>query len=210
MRKKTILSNILLVLGILAALFSGLLAFRGKDAAPGMVKYPADAAAQAEKMMDAICRGDYTAASAAMYGNPGMGTVPENTNLAIELIWTAYLGSMDYEFAGDCYVTDSGVAVDVVVRTLDVPAVIAGMEGYAQELLSRRVAAARDMSDIYDEDNNFRQEILDIVLRDAAVQSLEANQTPKEQTITLNLVYEKGQWWVMPDGALQNILSGSF
>ena len=136
--------------------------------------------------------------------------MPEDGNLAVELIWSEFLGSMEFTVSRECYVTDSGVAMDVSVQTLDVPAVIASMEGYAAELLGRRVASAGDLSEIYDSDNNIRQEIKEQILRDATVQALTNNLAYQEHQLTLNLVFEEGKWWVVPDRALQNVLSGSF
>lgn len=210
MKSRKILSNILIIAGVVLGLASACLALTAKDSSPAIVLHPLGARKCAEKMMIALSGGDYKTASSLMYGSPDLGKVPEDGNLAVELIWSEFLGSMEFTASGECYVTDSGVAMDVSVQTLDVPAVIASMEGYARELLGSRIASAGDLSDIYDSDNNIRQEIKEQILRDATVQSLTNNLAYQEHQLTLNLVFENGNWWVVPDAALQKVLSGSF
>lgn len=204
------LSNVLLILGMVLAIIAVMLAFTAKDNEPRLMQNPTDALKRADEMMTKICAGDYPGASGLMYGQPSLGAAPEGGSLAVELLWTAYLDSLEYDISEKCYVVETGVAVDVTVRMLDIPAVIRSMEWFAQDLLGKRVAAAEDMSEIYDEDNNFRQEVMDKILRDAAVQALADNPAHKEQVITLHLIHDQGKWWVMPDAGLQNILSGAF
>lgn len=210
MKNKKRLSNILLAVGTTVAVIAVCIALLAKNDAPQMLQYPTGAMRCAKEMLTKLEKGDYTGASEKMYGHPSLGAAPEGGNLAVELLWTAFLDSLEYEMTEKCYVTDTGVAVDVTVRMLDVPAVIASMEDYAKELLGNRVAAAKDMTEVYDSENNFRQEIMDKVLRDATMQVLSENAVYSQQNITLNLVYEKGQWWVVPDPQLQSILSGAF
>lgn len=96
-----------------------------------------------------------------------------------------------------------------LIRYLDVPSTIEGLGIYAQALLSQRIAAAEDSTEIYDENNNFREELVTEILRDATVQVLEDNKKYQEQTIPLYMVFDEGEWWVMPDADLLNVLSGS-
>lgn len=210
MKKQKIQSNILFVLGIVLAVLAVCVAFAAKDTAPRIVQSPTAALKRVESMMDAIRAGDYDRASEVMYGCPSMGEVPTGDNLAVELIWTEFLNSIEYNISGDCYVSDTSVVVDVSVKTLNVPQVISGMEEYAEKYLSRRIAAADDLADIYDSEDNIHQEVMNKILWDAALQSLENNREYQEQTIAVNLVFEKGEWWILPDEALQSILSGSF
>ena len=46
------------------------------------------------------------------------------------------------------------------------------------------------------------------MLRDVTLDALEEDAKSKEQTLTVNLVYKKGQWWVVPDQALLSAISG--
>ena len=210
MNNKKTISNILFILGLTISVFAACVAFLANDNSPQMIQKPTAALKQVGIMMDAIRAGDYDAASVVMYGSPSLGEVPTGDNLAVELIWTEFLRSIEYEISGDCYVSDSGVVVDVSIKTLNVPLVISSMENYADQLLNRQIAAAKDMSDIYDSEDNIHQDVMNKILWEAALQSLENNREYQEQTIGLNLVFEQGQWWIVPDESLQRILSGSF
>lgn len=209
MKYRKILSNVLLFLGLVIAAATVSIALLGQNRAPKMLLHPFRAKQAVEKMMTAVCNGDYADASSYLYGRPDWGSIPDNSNLAVELIWIAFQDSMEYEFTGDCYVSDSGVSVDLVIRTMDVSAVIRGLEKHAKELLGRRLAAA-DAAERYDTDQRFRQEMIDNVLRDATIQSIEDNKELLEHKLTLDLLYEQGRWWILPGEKLMHVLSGSF
>lgn len=178
-------------------------------ASPIMLTRPLAAVDRARGMLTAACNGDYETASGMMYGNPNLGTPPEDSSPAVDLLWDAFLESLEYALSEDCYASDSGVAMDVTIRYLDISGVMNGLDSRAQTLLNQRIAMAEDSAEIYDEENNFRQEIITEVLRDATSQALEENRQYREQTIPLHLVFDQGEWWVMPDADLLNVLAGS-
>lgn len=209
MKKRHIIANLLTALGIVLAMGTVGIVALAVNAAPVILMRPDDAVDRARDMMHAACSGDYETASGMMYGTPNLGTRPADSSPAVDLIWEAFLESLDYTFPGECYATDSGVAVDVNIRYLDVPSVVEGLDSHAQALLSQRIATAEDSTEIYDENNNFRQELVTEILRDATLQVLEENKEYQEQTIPLYLVFDQGEWWVMPDADLLNVLSGS-
>lgn len=209
MKTRRVLSGLLSVLGLALAIGTIWIVIGAVDAAPAMLMRPESAVDRAQALLDAVCDGDYETASEMLYGTPSLGTRPENSSPAVDLIWDAFLDSLEYTLLGDCYATDSGVAMDVRVRSLDISGVVDGLDSRAQALLNQRIAAAEDSTDIYDENNDFRQELITEVLQEAVRQALTENKTYQEQTISLQLVYEQGQWWVMPETTLLNVLAGS-
>lgn len=209
MKIRRILSDLLTVLGFAAAIGIIWIAVLAIHTAPVMLQCPDAAADRARDMMFAVCCGDYESASGMMYGCPNLGARPEDSSPAVELIWNAFLESLECDFPGYCYATDAGLAIDVNIRSLDVSRVIEGLDSRAQILLNQRIAAAEDSTEIYDVENNFRQELITEILRDATLQALEENKQYREQTISLHLIYERGEWWIMPDADLLNALSGS-
>jgi len=78
----------------------------------------------------------------------------------------------------------------------------------SQALLEARVEQAKDPSELYDENNNFREDLVMDVLYEAAQQALTQDAQEKTWEITVNLVYENGQWWVQPEAALLEAISG--
>lgn len=209
MKTRRIISGLLAGLGLALALGTVWTVVLASSSTPVILQYPDDAYDRAEAMMTAVCSGDYEKASSMIYGNPDLGDCPEDSSPAVELLWAAFLESLTFDFPGKCYVDDSGLAIDVHFKSLDVTGVLEGLDDRAEALLNQRIEAAQDSTEIYGEDNDFRQELLDEILRDAVAQALEENRCYQEQTIVLRLVFERGEWWIVPDSELVNALSGA-
>ena len=209
MKKRRIISNFLTVLGLASAVCTIWIVALAISAEPVMLLRPDGAVDRAGDMMEAVCSGDYETASGMLYGHQSLGTCPEDSSPSVNLLWDAFLDSLEFDFAGDCYGTDTGLAIDVNIRSLNILSVIEGLDSRAQTLLNQRIAAAQDITEVYDEDNNFREELIREVLQEATLQALEENKQYQTQTIPLHLIYDGGQWWIMPDSELMNVLSGS-
>ena len=208
MKRTKILSGIFGVLGLLLAVVCVYLSLTRLQAQPVLVDIPEDAQQHAQNLMEAICRGDYDQAGQMLYGTPDLGVDREATDEVGQMIWKAFIESLEYEFVGDFYATDTGIARDVSISTLVISSVTETLGQRSQALLEHRVANARDISQIYDENNDYREDFVMNVLYDAAYQSLQEDARYESRTITLNLVYRQGQWWVMPDTALLRVTSG--
>ena len=209
MKKRRSISNFLTALGLAAVVGAIWIVALALPAEPVMLLQPEGAVDSAKDMMHAVCSGDYERASGMLYGRPSLGTCSEDGSPSVNLLWDAFLESLEFDIAGDCYATDTGLAIDVNIRSLNIFSVMEGLDGRAQTLLSQRIAASKDSAEIYDEDNHFREELIAEVLQEATQQALEENKQYQTQTIPLHLVYDGGQWWIMPDSDLMNVLSGS-
>lgn len=209
MKKRRALSGVLMILGLILTAGTVVLALWARFAQPVMLQAPADASARAETMMKAVCAGDYQAASRIMYGAPNLGSKPQDASPAAELIWEAFLNSLSYEFPGGCYMVENTVALDVKIRCLDVSATLEGLDARTERLLDQRIQEAEDSAQLYDENNNFREALITEVLTTAVSQTLEENQVLREETLPLRLVFSQEQWWILPDDALLDILSGA-
>lgn len=196
------------LLGVLLAAMTVLLSFWGRDAAPRLVQVPEGAVQCSQALLDSVCAGDYAGASQYLYGSPRLdaGQLPQTDSGS--MIWDAFVESLSYELVGECYATTNGVAQRVSVTAMQIPAVADSLKEQAQILLEQRVDAAQDMDEIYDDNLEYRQDFLQSVLRDAAAQCVAANGQPLTQELELNLVYDRGQWWVVPDPALLSAISG--
>lgn len=178
------------------------------DAPAKIHKMPEEAVACSEKLMEAVSGGDYETAAALMYGQPDLGVHGNPADQAGEMIWTAFLGSISYEFKGPCYVLDAGLARDVAVTALDVPSVTGSVGLRARELLTGKVASATDLAELYDETNNFREDLVEEVLSEAVIYALAEDAKTVTRDVTLKLICRDGQWWVVPDAQLLQLLSG--
>ena len=204
MKGSKILSAVFGVLGILLMVATAAVSIASRNAQPRMLESPEAASAQAQRMMDALCIGDYATAQSCIYGQ-GAG---EPEDAVSKLLWDAFTDSLSYEFTGLCRVTDTGFARDATVTCLDVSGVTAAVPQRAKALLEAKAAAAEDKTEIYNEDNSYRNELVDQALNDAVTQALSEDAQTVTRDVTLGLIYQDGAWWVVPDQALLQIISG--
>ena len=129
-------------------------------------------------------------------------------NLNCQLFWEALGASFSYEIPGDFHATDSGVALDVTISALDMGAVTVNLRERARVLMENRIQEAENTDQIYDENNEYREDFVMDALYDAALEALEQDAKTITWDLTLNLIYENGQWWIMPDQALLKALTG--
>ena len=170
------------VFGVLGILLMVAVSIASRNAQPRMLESPEAASAQAQHMMDALCAGDYATAQSCIYGQPDLGA-GEPEDAVSKLLWDAFTDSLSYEFTGLCRVTDTGFARDATVTCLDVSGVTAAVPQRAKALL-------------------------DQALNDAVTQALSEDAQTVTRDVTLGLIYQDGAWWVVPDQALLQIISG--
>jgi len=195
------------VLGTLMAAVVVFICLSQRQAPPRML-LRADSASQcAEQMLTKVCSGDYSGAAAYLYGNPRLGDQQPRSDQVTQQIWDAFIGSLRFELVGDTYVTESGVAQDVLLESLNIPSVTGSLKQLAPQMLVERAENAEDMSEIYTDNHEYRDDFTAVLLHDAAAQAIAAGEKTQRE-LTLNLIYDEGRWWVMPDQALLNAISG--
>ena len=106
MKGSKILSAVFGVLGILLMVATAAVSIASRNAQPRMLESPEAASAQAQRMMDALCAGDYATAQSCIYGQPDLGA-GEPEDAVSKLLWDAFTNSLSYEFTGLCRVTDT-------------------------------------------------------------------------------------------------------
>lgn len=199
------------ICGILAAVFLTMavaIAAINPDGPARVLSVPEDAQAVTDTMMDAVCRGDYLAAGSMMYGKPDLGAdqIPESP--LGRLLWDSYLESVSYDFFGGCYALDSGIARDVRITALDIPAVTEALNLRAQELLEQELESEQADDSIFDENGILREDYVSQIMCQAAREVLDQGDYRNQTTVTLRLIHEDGSWWVLPDQALIRAISG--
>ena len=205
---KRIISWLFGLLALALAASAVMFTVRYLNAPPVLVRVPEAAVEQVDAVMTAVCSGDYAAASRGLYGSPDLGADREPAEAVGVLIWDAFVDSTSYELVGECFVTEMGLAQNVRFSGLELESVTEKAGGYAQTLLQQRVEEATDPDQLYDEKNNYREDLVMEVLYEAVQQALRQDARYTEQELTLNLIYKQGQWWVMPDQALLSAISG--
>ena len=205
---KKFFAVILALVGICVAAGTVWLSTQVMDSKPILLTPPDAARSELVALMDAVCDGDYAAASQSIYGTPNLGVDREAGSEVGILIWNAFSSSMSYELKGDCYTTDQGLAQDVQITCLDISSVTANLKERSQTMLEERVAEAEDVSEIYDENNEYKEELVMDVLYKAVEDALVEDARSMHMEITVNLVYRDGKWWAIADEALLNAISG--
>lgn len=201
-------SSLFGLMGTILAVGTVCISLWARNAEPVLLSAPKAAVERLETVLDAVCRGDYETAGSLIQGNPDLGVDRQPTDAVGVLLWDAFADSMAYSMKGTCYATDSGVAQDVEFTSLNISAVTGALGQEAQTLLAQRVECAEGPEQVYDENGEYRADFAMEVLLDAAEQILLKEPEYTTQTVTLHLVYEQGQWWVVPDAALLAAISG--
>ena len=207
-RKIGFFSGVYGVLGGFLAVICICLALLNMNAGPILLQQPQSAMDQVQTMLDALCAGDYDTVSSCLYGQPDLGVDREAEDPVGRLFWDALAESFSYEMGGVFHATDSGVALDVTVHALDLNSVTGNLRERARALMEQRIAEAEDTEDIYDENYDYREEFVMGALYQAAQDALSQDARQTSWTLTLNLVYENGQWWIMPEQDLLRAISG--
>ena len=208
MKRYRILS---LIFGLLAAAVAALtlwVTFGALDAQPVLVTPPAAAAETADAMLAAVCAGDYETAAEMMYGTPDLGMDREPTDEVGRILWDACQESFTYELMGECYATDSGIAQDVKIISMEIPTAVGQLGSRTHKLLNEKMETAEDVSELYDENNEYREDLVMAILEEAVRQALEEDIRYSYRIVTLDLVYAEDRWQVVANQDFLTAVSG--
>lgn len=197
--------------GLLTVVLTGLaiwIALHFQNVPAMILRKPEEAVHTADAVMTAVCEGRYTEAAALMYGNPDLGVDRPASSEVGNIIWEAFQDSTTYELQGDCYAAEQYVCQDVTFRYLDMSSITNALDEHAQALLTARVEQAQDTTQIYDENNEYREAVVNEVLQEATKLALRQNAQYLETSLTLKLTHSDGQWWVVLDQPLLDAISG--
>jgi len=196
------------VIGIALAAFTIWLSFTFRDATPILISVPEAARDRAQSLMESVCQGNYDAAGKMILGNPQLGVTRIPADPVGQKIWGAFRESFSYELVGECVAIDDGLIQSVRVMYLDMDPITENLGVRSRELMQEQVDAATDMSQIYNENNEFREEFVFRAV-ETAVEEVLAEYTGRVETeIKLHLVYREGRWWVEYSPELIHAISG--
>lgn len=181
----------------------------GLFAPPIMVKKPAQASARVEQLLNAVQENDYETISTCLVGNPSLGVDREPADAVSKVLWNAFTDSFTYQLSGGLYASGNGVAQDVTVQFLDISSVTSDLNERAQMLLAQRVQEANSPSEIYDEDNEYREDVVMEILAQAINEIMSERARSTTLSLTLRLTNQNGQWLIQADNALLNAISGN-
>jgi len=189
------------VLGICAAMIN-------RDSIPVLLKASQKAQQAADDMLQAVADGEYEKAASMMLGLPDLGVDREAETQVGKFLWKAYQDSLEFTPRSELYAMEEGAALDYTVRYLEVDSVSANIRACAELLLQKRVEEAVELSEVYNEKHEYREDVVMDVLYDAAEMALKENGAYVEKDFTVKLTCRNGEWWVLPDQQLLAAISG--
>ena len=205
---KKILGVILVLAGLVLAVGGIYVSFASMDAEPVLISEPVEASGRVTELMDAIVACDYEKASSVLYGNPQLGLDRKPADEVGAMLWKAFTESQSYELKGGCVVDNSGLTQQVVVTYLDLTSVTANLANRSQKILTQRIEEAENLDEIYDANNEYREDVVMEALKEAVTMALKEDAKQTSVELTLNLIYRNKQWWVVSNSQLMNAISG--
>lgn len=208
MKIRNVISVVFAGVAAFAAVLGVYLSLSYRNADPVLLSPPDEAESRVLEFMDAVCDADYDQVSQCLSGTPDLGLSREPADEVGKLLWNAYTDSLSYSVVGACYATDDGLAQQISITGLDIESVTSVLKERSQNLLEQRVKEAENADEVYDENNDYREDFVMQVLYDAAEQALKSDAREKTVEFTVNLVYQNEQWMVLADNNLLNAISG--
>lgn len=208
MKKNILVSIPFALIGIVLLVVSLVVSLVCLNAPAIMVGTPKEAQVCARNLLDAVSEGDYDTASQYIYGQPKLGVDREPAEQTGQMLWKACVDNFSYELTGGCYATSNGVALNVAITSLDIASVGNTLADRMEALLTKRIEAEGEISEIYDENGDFQDALIQEVLTEAFQEALEKDAQITTQEVALSFTYQNGQWYVVPDQTLLQAISG--
>lgn len=201
---KKMFSSLFAVVGTLLMVGTALLCLLSLNAQPHVLVFPQEASLQAQAFAEAVTRGDLESAGQYLYGQPELTADADWDDPAKSRIWDAYLESLSCVPVQDPKAENDGIQWQVRIKMLDISAL---MESWQQQT-SAILASEQDGEEDETLDEQAQEEIISAALTQGLEKALAGERKTLSQEVTLNLIYREGQWWVSPDAALLQLLSG--
>ena len=177
-----------------------------RNASPVTAGSMYNAEAQTEKLMNAVCSGDYTAAEDLLSGSHKLALEREPSNPLYSVLWDAYTSNLDYQFQGSCYADYYGLYRDVTVTMPDILTLMEDLQKRSTLLLYSK--AENSPQSVYDANGNYTQEFIMDTLAEEAYSMIADNHYTTTRTLTLHLTGSGGQWYIQPDPLLMDWICG--
>lgn len=194
------------ILGLLLMLGTAVLCFGSLDA-PVWAEVPREVKECAEEAVRLLDEGDLNAAADMFYGNPRLGTDRDLSEEAAD-VWEIFCEGISCELTSEVYVSGSSYAADAVITVPKISSITDTITEHGKRLLDERIAVAEKMAELYDENGEFRQDLINEVMDQAT--ELAFGEEPEMLTFetTFGFVYQAKRWQAVPDQTLMRALHG--
>lgn len=194
------------ILGLVLMLGTAALSFGFLDA-PVRAEVPRDVKECAAEVAELLNNGELDALADRFYGNPRLGADRVLTG-DTAAVWEIFCEGISCELTSEVYVSGSSYAVDAVITVPKIESITDSVTEHGKRLLDERVAAAEKMAELYDENGEFRQDLIDEVMAQAVTLSLGEEPEMLTCETTIGFVYKAERWQAVPDQTLMRALQG--
>ena len=162
----------------------------------------------AQSVLSVLNDGNFADVAGFFYGRPSLELDREPATAEGKQIWNAYRDSITVTADEGCCAEGTTIYQTAQVTALDISEALSRLNGEAAALLSKRLETAEDPAALLDENEEVPQALKD-ELRCQALTQVLADAKTVTTRITFQLMEQDGQWWVLPDQAMLDVLSGA-
>ena len=148
----------------------------------------------ARSVLSALDHGDLSKVGTYFYGAPALGLDREPATAEGKQIWNAYRESITVTADEGCCAEGTTIYQTAQVTALDISEALSRLDEEAAALLDENGEVPQTLKD------ELRAQALTQVLADAKTVTTQ---------ITFQLMEQDGQWWILPDQAMLDVLSGA-
>lgn len=194
MNVKKLFSSLFAVLGTMLMIGTLVLSILSLNAQPRILEFPQEAQRQAQTFAEALTQGDLEAASQCMYGQKSLTADAQWQDGRKEKIWNAFVESLSCTPAAEPVASEEAITWTVQLEMLDLSALLSSWEQRTTALLQGQ--------------DEPEAEVVEAALDAGLRLALDMDRVHLTRDVALNMIYRDGHWWVSPDAALLQILSG--
>ena len=202
------LSALLLCLAVVLGVCTVLLSFFAADHDPVLVKKPPEIQTAVTEFICTLQSGDLLEISSHLAENPDLGEQREPEDPVGRLLLQAYRQSLTLQSLGECYAQKNGIAVDGEISCLSLDSVFSSLKDPLSELLEKRIREASSPEELYNNHNEYQEELIEEVLGEGSWQCLQDHGEIKSQKVTFHFIYCDQQWKILPEEEILNLISG--
>ena len=211
-----IAAALFMALSLTAAFSAAALCFRPQPAAAASAERGPFAGQNAQEaslevfdgFIHALEQKDWTGADGYLSGGSlGLDREPEDSFAAA--LWNAQRDAWEFSASDDPEPDGQTMSLRCTVRTLDYSSLPDRLRPAVDRLLEEEAKTAALRSDIYDENGEYRNDLLAGCL-DRALRTVlgDPGAFAVKKEVTLRAAYSDGQWRILPDGGLAEALTG--
>ena len=207
MKVSKLASAVFAVVGTVLLVGSIVTGFVALNSPTRAVKPTQEANDFARSVLSALDGGDFTAVEGYLYGKPSLGLDREPATTEGRELWNAYRDSIAVTTDENCYGEGTNIYQTAQVSYMDIAQTLSGLDRRAGELLKETLDAQENPAALLGEDGQIPEKLKEELRRQALGEALAEPKTVTAR-ITFQLVEQDGQWWVLPDQVMLDILSG--